>query len=320
MEDLSAIAAFVRVVEAHSFAAAARQLELSASGVSRAVSRLETSLGVRLLARTTRSLSVTEEGRAFYERCRRILADLAEATETIGEARDHPRGRLRIAAAMSVGRALVLPHLPEFHERYPDIRLEMVLGDRTLDMVEEGIDCALRVGELADSSMVARRIGQFRTLTCASPGYLEKYGHPRTLDDLARHRCIGYVRPVHGVISWDFQTARGRTSIDVASPMLSLNDHESVIQAGVLGLGVIQTGYAVAAIYLKHGKLVPLLEDFETSGPEMWMVYPQRRHLSSRVQVFIDWISEVFEREGRCCPNATPTATVKAASRHIKSI
>lgn len=307
MEDLSAIAAFVRVVEAHSFAAAARQLELSASGVSRAVSRLEASLGVRLLARTTRSLNITEEGRAFYERCRRILADLAEATETVGEAREHPRGRLRIAAAMSVGRALVLPHLPEFHERYPDIRLEMVLGDRTLDMVEEGIDCALRVGELADSSMVARRIGQFRTLTCASPGYLKKHGRPDTLDDLGRHHCIGYVKPVRGVISWDFQTPKGRTSIDVA-PMLALNDAESVIQAGVLGLGIIQTGYAVAATYLKHGKLVPVLEDFETSGPEMWMVYPQRRHLSSRVQVFIDWISEVFEREGRCCPNAAPVA------------
>lgn len=315
MEDLSAISAFVRVVEAHSFAGAARQLELTASGVSRAVSRLETSLGVRLLARTTRSLSVTEEGRAFYERCRRILADLDEATETIGEARDHPRGRLRVAAAMSVGRALVLPHLPEFHERYPDIHLEMVLGDRSLDMVEEGIDCALRIGELADSSMVARRIGQFRTLTAASPAYLEKHGRPRTPEDLAKHRCVGYVRPVHGVIPWDFQTPRGRTSIDIAWPMLSLNDHESVIQAGVLGLGIIQTGYAVAALYLKHGKLVPLLEEFETSGPEMWMVYPQRRHLSSRVQVFIDWVSEVFEREGRCCPNLSPaTARVASAS------
>jgi len=303
MEDLSAISAFVRVVEAHSFAAAARQLELSASGVSRAVSRLEASLGVRLLARTTRSLSVTEEGRAFYERCRRILSDLNEATETIGDARDHPRGRLRVAAAMSVGRALVLPHLSEFHERYPDIRLEMVLGDRSLDMVEEGIDCALRVGELADSSMIARRIGQFRSLTCASPAYLEKFGRPTSLDDLAAHRCVGYARNAHGLLPWEFWTSEGRTSIEIA-PMLTLNDAESVIQAGVQGLGLIQTGYAIAAIYLKHGKLVPVLEDLETSGPEMWMVYPQRRHLSSRVQVFIDWISEVFEREGRCCPDA----------------
>lgn len=311
MEDLSAISAFVRVVEAHSFAAAARQMELSASGVSRAVSRLEASLGVRLLARTTRSLSITEEGRAFYERCRRILSDLDEATESIGEAREHPRGRLRVGAAMSVGRALVLPHLAEFHERYPDIRLEMVLGDRTLDMVEEGIDCSLRVGELADSSMVARRIGQFRTLTCASPGYLEKHGRPRTLDELGDHRCIGYVKPVQGVIPWDFWTTDGRTSIDI-NPMLSLNDAESVIQAGVQGLGLIQTGYAVAATYLKYGKLVPLLEDMETTGPEMWIVYPQRRHLSSRVQVFLDWISEVFERQCRICTNAA-AAVAKAS-------
>lgn len=312
MEDLSAISAFVRVVEAHSFAAAARQLELSASGVSRAVSRLEASLGVRLLARTTRSLSITEEGRAFYERCRRILSDLDEATESIGAAREHPRGRLRVAAAMSVGRALVLPHLAEFHKRYPDIRLEMMLGDRRLDMVEEGIDCALRVGELADSSMVARRIGQFRSLICASPAYLEKFGRPTRLEQLSEHRCIGYIKPVHGVIPWDFRTAEGRSSVEI-SPMLALNDAESVIQAGVQGLGLIQTGYAIAAIYLKHGKLVPVLEDLETSGPEMWMVYPQRRHLSSRVQVFIDWISEVFEREGRCCPNATTTPALAKA-------
>lgn len=313
MQDLSAIAAFVRVVEAHSFAAAARQMDLSASGVSRAVSRLEASLGVRLLARTTRSLRITEEGRAFYERCRRILSDLDQATESIGEAREHPRGRLRVAAAMSVGRALVLPHLAEFHERYPDIRLEMVLGDRRLDMVEEGIDCALRVGEQADSSMVARRIGQFRTLLCAAPGYLQKYGQPRSLDELGAHRCIGYVRPAQGVMPWEFWTAEGRTSVAI-DPMLSLNDAESVIQAGVQGLGLIQTGYAVAAIYLKYGKLVPVLEEFETSGPEMWMVYPQRRHLSSRVQVFIDWISEVFEREGRCCPHAVATKTARVAA------
>lgn len=301
MEDLSAISAFVRVVEARSFAAAAPQLGISASGVSRAVSRLETALGVRLLARSTRSLNLTEEGRAFYERCRRILADLAEATETIGDARDHPQGRLRVAAAMSLGRALVLPHLPDFHHHYPDIRLEMMLGDRMPDMIEEGIDCALRVGELSDSSMVARRIGRFRLLTCASPAYLEKYGTPTRLEQLREHRCIGYVKPVHGVVPWHFRTPNGPTSIDV-SPSLSLNDAESVIQAGVLGLGIVQTGYAVAASYLKWGKLVPLFENMAAPGPDVWVVYPQRRHLSSRVRVFIDWISEVFESQCVGCP------------------
>lgn len=313
MEDFSAISAFVRVVEAHSFAAAAQQLGISASGVSRAVSRLEAALGVRLLARSTRSLSLTEEGRAFYERSRHILADLAEATEAIGEARDHPRGRLRVAAAMSLGRALVLPHLPDFHQHYPDIRLEMMLGDHMLDMIEEGIDCALRVGDLRDSSMVARRIGRFRVLTCASPAYLEKHGTPTRLEQLRDHRCIGYVKPVHGVVPWDFQTPGGRTSIDV-SPTLSMNDAESVIQAGVLGLGIIQTGYAVAASYVKTGKLVPLFEDMTTAGPDVWVVYPQRRHLSSRVRVFIDWISEVFERQCVGCPLQLAETTATEAA------
>lgn len=302
MEDLSAISAFVRVVEARSFAAAAPQLGISASGVSRAVSRLEAALGVRLLARSTRSLNLTEEGRAFYERCRRILADLAEATETIGDARDHPQGRLRVAASMSLGRALVLPHLPDFHRHYPDIQLEMMLGDRMPDMIEEGIDCALRVGELSDSSMVARRIGRFRLLTCASPAYLEKHGTPTRLEQLREHRRIGYVKPVHGVVPWHFQTPEGPTRIDVSSPSLALNDAESVIQAGVLGLGIIQTGYAVAASYLKWGKLVPLFEDMDAPGPDVWVVYPQRRHLSSRVRVFIDWVSEVFESQCVGCP------------------
>lgn len=300
MEDLSAISAFVRVVEAHSFAAAAPQLGMSASGVSRAISRLEAALGVRLLARSTRSLSVTDEGTAFYTRCRQILADLAEATETVGGAREHPQGRLRVAATMSIGRAALLPHLPDFHARYPDIRLELDMGDRPLDMIEEGIDCAIRIGDMPDSSLVARRIGQLRLITCASPGYLLKHGRPTRLEDLREHACIGYVKPPRGVLPWEYDTPEGRRSIDVA-PMLALNDAESVIQAAVMGLGVIQTGDWVAGPYLKHGKLVPLFEGAMARGPALWIVYPQRRHISARVQVFIDWIGEVFASSAQYC-------------------
>lgn len=311
MEDLSAIVAFVRVVEAHSFAAAAPRLGMSASGVSRAVARLETQLGVRLLARTTRALRVTEEGQAFYARCRRILTDLDEATESVGAARETPKGRLRVAATMSIGRAALLPFLPEFHARYPDIRLELSMGDRPVDMIEEGIDCAIRIGELSDSSLVARRLGKLRLVTCASPGYLHERGKPTRLEHLREHACIGYVKPVRGVLPWEFDGADGeRVSLDVA-PMLSLNDAESVIQAAVMGLGVIQTGDWVAAPYLARGELVPLFEDMVAGGPSLWIVYPQRRHLSARVQVFIDWITELFGR----CANDCRCVMAMAAER-----
>lgn len=311
MEDLSAIAAFVRVVEARSFAAAAPHLGMSASGVSRAISRLEARLGVRLLARSTRSLSVTEEGRLFYERCRRILTDLSEATDIVREARERPSGRLRVAATTSIGRAALLPFLPDFHARYPDIQLELLMGDRAIDMIEEGVDCAIRIGDLADSSLIARRVGRIQLITCASPAYLERRGAPRTLDELDGHECIGYVKPPRGVLTWDFQTDEGRTSIDV-QPKLAINDAESVIQACIMGLGIIQTGDYVAAPYIKRGELVSLFETQMVPGPAMSVVYPQRRHLSARVQVFIDWICEHFEEASRCCKQRKAAAETAA--------
>ncbi|NII12139.1 LysR family transcriptional regulator [Oleiagrimonas sp. C23AA] len=306
--------AFVRVVEANTFAAAARGLGMSASGVSRAVSRLETQLGVRLLARTTRSLSLTEEGRAFYDRCQRILADLNEATESVGAAREHPQGRLRVASTMAIGRAALLPHLPEFNRLYPDIRLELSMSDQPLDMVEEGIDCALRIGQMADSSLIAKRIGQLRMITCASPDYLRKHGYPRDLSSLREHDCIGYVKPIRGVIPWYFETEHGREEVDVA-PALSLNDAESVMQAGIMGLGIIQTTDYVAASALARGELVPLFPAMIAAGPPLWIVYPQRRHVSARVQVFIDWICQLFDRcAGTCTEMARFNHMVQSAS------
>jgi LysR family transcriptional regulator for bpeEF and oprC len=177
------------------------------------------------------------------------------------------------------------------------------MGDRPLDMIEEGIDCAIRIGDMPDSSLVARRIGQLRLITCASPGYLLKHGRPTQLEDLREHACIGYVKPPRGVLPWEYDTPEGRRSIDVA-PMLALNDAESVIQAAVMGLGVIQTGDWVAGPYLKHGKLVPLFEGTMARGPSLWIVYPQRRHLSARVQVFIDWIGEVFSTSAQSCADS----------------
>ncbi|MGP1665458.1 MAG: LysR family transcriptional regulator, partial [Rhodanobacter sp.] len=247
MEDFSAISTFVRVVEARSFAAAASQLGMTPSGVSRAVSRLETQLGARLLFRSTRSLRLTDDGAAFHARCTEILADLAEATEALGHAKSHPVGKLRVAAHSAIGRSALIPNLAAFEERYPDIRLELAMCDYHFDLNEEGYDCAIRMGELADSNLIARKLGYFSNVLCASPGYLRKYGAPQNIEELKQHRCINYVFPSNGKpYQWQFDTPSGRVALDIDAHML-INDGESVIQAAVAGLGIIQIPHCLAA-------------------------------------------------------------------------
>lgn len=295
MEDFAAISAFVRVVEAKSFAAAAAQLGMTPSGVSRAVSRLEESLGARLLYRSTRSLRLTDDGASFHARCKEILADLAEATEALGYAARKPTGKLRIGVPASVGRTVIIPRLAEFEQRYPDIRLELSMCDYPYDLNEEGIDCAVRVGPLEDSSLIARKIGYLRNVIIASPEYLARYGAPQSLDDLKNHRCINYVQPNGRPRQWQFDTPSGQVGIDIDAHML-INDAESVIQAVVSGLGITQAPHVIAACMLEMGKLELVMTDTISTGKPVWIVYPQKKHLSARVQAFIEWVREVFEQ------------------------
>jgi LysR family transcriptional regulator for bpeEF and oprC len=299
MEDFSAISTFVRVVEAKSFAAAASQLGMTPSGVSRAVSRLESQLGARLLFRSTRSLRLTDDGASFHARCKEILADLSEATEALGHARSHPVGKLRIAAHSAIGRSALIPNLAAFEQRYPDIRLELAMCDYHFDLNEEGYDCAIRMGELADSNLIARKLGYFSNVLCASPEYLRKHGAPQNIEDLKQHRCINYVYPSSGKpYQWQFDTPGGRIALDIDAHML-INDGESVIQAAVAGLGIIQIPHCLAASALAKGQLEIVMSDTISTGSPVWIVYPQKRHLSARVQAFIGWISELFERTSK---------------------
>lgn len=311
MEDFSAISAFVRVVEAKSFASAAAQLGMTPSGVSRAVSRLEEQLGVRLLFRSTRALRLTDDGASFYTRCREILADLAEATESLGYAHRKPQGKLRVGMSASVGRAAIVPQLSEFERRYPDIRLELMMCDYPYDLNEEGVDCAIRMGELEDSNLIARKIGYLRNVLLASPDYLERYGAPTSLEDLKNHRCINYVYANGKPRLWQFDTPNGRVELDVNAHLL-INDGESVIQAAMAGLGIIQAPHVLAACALDLGRLEPILPDTVSTGKNVWIVYPQKKHLSARVQAFIEWARELFERpfESMC-----PVAPVVEALR-----
>ena len=296
MEDFSAISVFVRVVEAKSFSAAATHLEMTPSGVSRAISRLEESLGARLFFRSTRSLRLTDDGSAFYARCKEILADLTEATEALGYAKTKPAGKLRVTASSAVGRAALIPNLVEFEQRYPDIRLELTMCDFPFDLNEEGFDCAIRMGELADSSLIARKIGHFSNVLCASPAYLARHGTPRSIEDLKSHRAVNFVHPATGKPSqWQFDSPGGRVAVDVDAHMM-INDGESVIQAAIAGLGIIQAPHCLAACALSKGMLEIIMTDTISTGSNLWIVYPQKRHLSARVQAFIEWTSELFQR------------------------
>jgi LysR family transcriptional regulator for bpeEF and oprC len=296
MEDFSAISSFVRVVEAKSFAAAATQLGMTPSGVSRAVSRLEEQIGVRLLFRSTRALRLTDDGESFYQRCKAILADLGEAVEALGYARIKPRGKLRVAVNVSVGRAALIPNLADFEAQYPDIRLELSMSDRNSGLIEEGIDCAIRMGELEDSNLIARKLGYFSNVLCAAPEYLALRGTPSSIDELAQHRCINYVYPTSGrPYQWQFDTPDGRLALDIDAHLL-INDGESVIQAAMAGLGIIQTPHWLAACGIAMGKLQIIMEDTICTGSPVWIVYPQKKHLSARVQAFIEWVHALFQR------------------------
>jgi LysR family transcriptional regulator for bpeEF and oprC len=296
MEDFSAISVFVRVVEAKSFSSAAQQLEMTPSGVSRAISRLEESLGARLFFRSTRSLRLTDDGSAFYARCKEILADLTEATEALGYAKTKPAGKLRVAASSAVGRAALIPNLAEFEAKFPDIRLELTMCDFPFDLNEEGFDCAIRMGELADSSLIARKIGHFSNVLCASPAYLARHGVPTTIEHLKTHRTVNFVHPSTGKPSqWQFDSPSGRVAVDVDAHMM-INDGESVIQAAIAGLGIIQAPHCLAASALDKGLLEIIMTDTISTGSNLWIVYPQKRHLSARVQAFIEWTSELFQR------------------------
>jgi LysR family transcriptional regulator for bpeEF and oprC len=295
MEDFSAISAFVRVVEAKGFSAAAPQLGMTPSGVSRAIARLEERLGVRLFFRSTRALRLTDDGGAFYERCKQILLDLNDATEALGESRSTPTGKLRIGVATSIGRAVLMQNLADFEKRYPDIRLDLTMCDFPYDLNEEGIDCAIRIGDLPDSNLIARKLGYLRNVLFASPEYLAQYGRPRTIADLRQHRCINYVFPNGRPHVWQLETTAGRVEVDFEPHML-INDGESVVHAAVNGLGIIHAPHVMTSCWVERGLLEVVLPDMVCTGSPIWMVYPQKRHLSARVQAFLSWTEELFSR------------------------
>ncbi len=294
MEDFAGLAVFAQVVEARSFSAAARSLGMSKSAVSKRVARLEDRLGARLLNRTTRRLSLTEVGAAFYERCARIVSELEEAELAVTRLSSEPRGTLKLNAPVTFGQLQIAPAVPELLARHPELRIDMLLSDRVVDLVEEGFDLAIRLGPLPDSTLVARRLAPDRRVVCATPGYLERHGRPRTPAELETHNCLGY--SFLGTQSeWRFRGPRGERPQRVRGNFQANNGE--VLRAALLeGLGLALMPTFIVGRDLAAGRLELVLEDYELPPGGVHAVYPHGRHLSPKVRAFVDFLSDRFAR------------------------
>lgn len=294
MEQLTGIIVFVQVADTRSFVGAAQRLGISPSGASKAVSRLEEHLGVRLLNRTTRSVSLTADGAGFLERCRNALTELAEAEAELTHSQTTPRGRLKIDIPTGLGRIVVLPALAEFSRRYPDVRLEIGISDRLVDIIEEGYDAVVRIGELDDSRLISRRLGVTRFMFAASPAYLEKYGRPERVEDLVRHRCLAFVRQQSGrVLDWQFQVG-GELQSFTPNAAIRVSDGLALLQLALAGAGIVMGLSFGLQQPIAEGRLVPLFEEYSSDGPPVAVVYPQNRYLASRVRAFVDFMVETI--------------------------
>lgn len=293
MDRFDDLAAFVAVVEAGSFTAAAERLEVAKSAVSRRVSALEARLGAELLRRTTRRLSLTDGGAAFYERATRILADLDEAESALSEEQGELRGRLRLAIPLSFGlRHLSVP-LCAFGRRHPRLALDVDFNDRRVDLVEEGVDVAVRIGHLKDSTLIARKLFDARTVVCASPAYLAEFGTPATPDDLAGHSCMVYSN-LKDPKRWAYVDTDGQRRSVAVGDGLSASSGDFLVRAAAAGLGIVMQPTFIAYEAIRDGQLEPILGDYGWPVTPGYAVYPPTRHLSLRVRAFIDFLAEHF--------------------------
>ncbi len=292
LDRVQAMRVFVRIVERGSFAQAARDLRLPRPTVTHVIQRLEADLGVRLLDRTTRAVCPTLDGVAYHDRCLRLLADLDEMESAFRD--DDPRGPLRVDMQGTMARFFVLPALPDFIRRYPNIALRLSEGDRMVDLIAEGVDCVLRAGDLGDSSLIGRKLGSFVQVTCASPTYLAAFGEPESLADLKGHKMVGYAASTSGqAYPLDFVHNGRLTEIPLDFDVL-VSGAEIYTASALAGLGLIQVPRYRIAHQLEGGLLKTVLDLFPPPEMSASVLYPQNRQLSPRVRVFIDWLVNLF--------------------------
>lgn len=295
MDQLVAIRVFARVVEAGSFTRAADSLDMPNATVSKLVQELEAHLGVRLLQRTTRRLTVTPEGREYYEKSARIVRDLEDIDSSFNAARGTPRGHLRIDIGGSTARDVLIPALPGFVARYPEIRLDLGVSDRQVNLISDNVDCVIRGGALDSSSLVARQIGLAPMVTCATPAYLQRFGVPQYPEELKNgHRLVSYVSAQNSrAVPFVFARDGERREIKVEHS-LGVNESNAHLAAGLAGLGIIQTFAYAAGPALKEGMLSEILQDWRPPAYPFHVVYPHNRHVTQRLRVFIDWLVEAI--------------------------
>ena len=323
MDKFVAMQAFVRVVEAGTFVKAADSMGMPKPTVTRLIQTLEAHLQTKLLNRTTRRVTVTADGAAYYERALRVLNEVDELESSMSHAKAIPRGRLRIDVGAAVAQLLLIPALPDFHARYPDIQIDMGVSDRPVDLIGENVDCVLRGGELTDQSLVARRIGEFHLVVCATPAYLERHGVPRHPNDLLNgHTVVNYFSHRTGRIYPLTFTKDGERIEIEGRHVVSVNDANASLSAGLAGLGVVRTATFMAQPYFANGQLQPLLLDWCADTIPIHVVYPPNRHLSTKLRVFVDWVAELFARSDliqRRCGMPRPAATAATARSEAPS-
>ncbi|KAA0183061.1 LysR family transcriptional regulator [Cupriavidus gilardii] len=294
MDSLDTLRIVLRIAELGGFARAADSLDLSKAAVSIAVQRLEASLGTQLFHRTTRRVQLTADGQAFYERARDLLDDMDELHGMFQRDGGALKGRLRVDMPAGMASMFVIPRLPEFLDRHPELSIEISGTDRRVDVVREGFDCVVRVGTLEDSSLVARPLGAMRLINCASPGYLRRHGGPRTIDDLRDHRLVHYASTLgQRPLGFEYPDGAGHAAMPMAGAV-TVNNGAAYEAAAVAGLGIIQAPATAMQARLAAGELVEVLPDFRPPAMPVTLLYAQRRNLPRRVRVFMDWIAQVL--------------------------
>ncbi|KWC30196.1 transcriptional regulator [Burkholderia ubonensis] len=298
MDHLHAMRIFARVAHLGSFTKAAEQMQLPRPTVSNAVQYLEKHLKIRLLQRTTRRVALTAEGATYYERCARLLADLDDAETLFEDAGASLRGVIRVDLPERFALDKVIPAIPSFHARYPDLRIVMSTTDRFVDLIADGIDCAVRVGALSDTSLVARRIGELAQVNCASPAYLARHGTPRSPDDLPEHVAVGYFSSRTGrELDWEYADMdTGEMHAVKMRSIVSVNSSQAYLACCVAGLGLIQAPRDGLDAPLADGTLVEVLPEWNAAPLPVSVVFPHGRHLAPRVRIFVDWLADALSR------------------------
>ncbi|MZP35422.1 LysR substrate-binding domain-containing protein [Klebsiella pneumoniae] len=298
MDRFDAMRAFARVVEAGSFTKAAQTLHMSKTTVTQLIQQLESRLRVRLLHRTTRKLGVTPDGAVYYDRVIRLLADMEDAENSLSSAAMTPRGRLRVDVPSPLARLILVPALPAFHARYPDIQIDMGVSDREVDLIGDNVDCVLRGGQITDQSLIARHVGDLQIGVYVAPSYVERLGapaHPRELQN-TDHCIVGFLSSRTSKIDPLVLCSENERIEITGNYVLAVDDGNAYLEAGLVGLGVIALPNYMAAAHQAVGALIPLFTQWRISPMPLYLAFPPNRHVNAKLRVFIDWIVELMEQ------------------------